>query len=448
MKDFNIVVIGGGPAGVIGAITAKQANKDKSVCLIRKDAISVIPCGIPYIFNSLNSVEENIMPDGGLDANGIEKIIAEATSIDRSEKTVSTATGEKIRYEKLIIAAGSDPFVPPIPGADKGNVFTIQKNFEYLKSMRPALIDSKDIVIIGGGFIGVEFAEELAKLKKHNITIVEMLPNLLGTAFDSDFCTLAEDKLKEMGVNISTGSKVTEILGDSKVTAVKLDNGKELRSDAVILSAGSKANTKLAEDAGLELGRSKGIWVDEHLQTSDPDIFAAGDCAEKRCFFTRKHIPIMLASTATAEARIAGSNLYKLQVIRENKGTIAIFSTWVNGLAMGSASMTESSARKQNFDIVVGNSNAVDHHPGKLPGTSKVKIRLVFSKYSGILLGGQVAGGISAGEMINIIGLAIQKRVSFAELETLQMATQPWLTAAPTIYPIVTAAQDASSKMR
>jgi pyruvate/2-oxoglutarate dehydrogenase complex dihydrolipoamide dehydrogenase (E3) component len=156
----------------------------------------------------------------------------------------------------------------------------------------------------------------------------------------------------------------------------------------------------------------------------------------------------MLASTATAEARIAGANLYQLKVIRENKGTIAIYSTYIDGLVLGSAGLTENSAVKEGFEIATGKAIVKDKHPATLPMACDVKVKLVFSKQSAILLGGQVAGGLSCGELINTIGLAIQKRMSATELETLQIATQPYLTSAPTMYPIIVAAQDAIGKMR
>ncbi|MBN2271289.1 MAG: hypothetical protein JXN61_11785, partial [Sedimentisphaerales bacterium] len=192
----------------------------------------------------------------------------------------------------------------------------------------------------------------------------------------------------------------------------------------------------------------KGICVDEYMRTIDNDIFAVGDCAEKRDFYTHKAVPVMLASTATAEARIAGANLYQLKVVRENKGTIAIYSTYVDGKVLGSAGLTENSARVEGFEIITGNADCADKHPAALPGSCNIKLKLVFSKNSGIILGGQVAGGISCGEIINLIGVAIQKRMSFVELETLQVATHPYLTSAPTVYPVVLAAQDAAGKMQ
>jgi pyruvate/2-oxoglutarate dehydrogenase complex dihydrolipoamide dehydrogenase (E3) component len=133
--------------------------------------------------------------------------------------------------------------------------------------------------------------------------------------------------------------------------------------------------------------------------------------------------------------------------VRENKGTIASYSTCVDGLVLASAGLTEAAARLEGFEVVTGVSEGVDRHPAAMPGASKVKLKLVFSRHSGLLMGGQVYGGVSSGELINIVGAAVQTGMSVTELETLQVATHPWLTAAPTAYPITAAAQDASVKL-
>ncbi|MBA7687177.1 NADH oxidase [subsurface metagenome] len=245
-------------------------------------------------------------------------------------------------------------------------------------------------------------------------------------------------------VKILTGTKVEEFIGDEKVRKARLSTGEEIDVGCVLLGIGANPNTKLALDAGLELGKGKGIWVDEYTRTIDPDVFAIGDCAGKREFFTRKDAPVMLASIATAEVRIAGANLYQLKVLRENKGTIGIFSTYVSGLVLGSAGMTETTAKREGFDVISGKAEVMDKHPSTLPEAHKMLVKLIFSKESQALLGGQVAGGISCGELVNAIGIAIQKRFSITELETLQMATHPCLTASPTMYPLVLAAQDAT----
>ncbi|MBU0683148.1 MAG: FAD-dependent oxidoreductase [Candidatus Omnitrophota bacterium] len=446
-KKTDILIIGGGPAGLVTALTAKRYYPNKHILIIKDVANGSIPCGIPYMFSSLKSPDENKLGLDALKKNNIEVIIDKAEKITRKEKTVSGKSGEKYKYEKLVLAMGALPIKPPIGGIEKEGIYYAYKDMDYLKKMVINVKKSKNVLILGGGFIGIEFADEISKIEGINVYLAEFLPRILGNSFDEEFSMLAEGKLKLAGIKVLTGARVIEFLGKEKVERAKFADGTQIEIDSVVLGTGAFANTSLAVDAALDIGRGKGIWVDEYMRTVDPDIFAVGDCAGKRDFYTRKDTAVMLASTATAEARIAGANLYSLKVIRENKGTIAIYSTYVDGLVLGSAGLTETSAKKEGFEIVTGSTESADKHPGSLPGASKIKVKLIFSKQSGVLMGGQVAGGISAGEVINIIGMAIQQRVSLTELETLQMATHPYLTSAPTMYPVVAAAQDALGNM-
>lgn len=446
-KQTDVIVVGGGPAGVITAITARKYYPDKKVMLIRDKEKGVIPCGIPYVIASLESPEQNILSYAPLKENNIEAVIDEVTKIELKDKTVQTKKGDTYSYEKLVLATGSSPVLLPIPGTDKKGIYFIHKDMKYLEELEENIKKSKNILVLGGGFIGIEFADEISKLNK-NTYIVEMFPKLLANSFDEEFADLAEEKLKSKDVNVLTGIKVEEFIGNEKVEKVRLSNGKTIEVDLVISAVGGVPNTKLAQNAGLDLGKGKGIWTDEYMRTIDPDIFAVGDCAGKRDFFTRKDNPVMLASVATSEARIAGANLYQLNIIRENKGVIGIYSTYIDGLVLGSAGLTEITAKKEGFQVVTGNFEGMDKHPGKLPGANKIKVKLIFAKHSGMLMGGQVAGGASCGELINAIGISVQKRVSFSELETLQMATHPYLTSAPTMYPLVIASQDVAIKLR
>lgn len=446
-KKVDILVIGGGPAGNIGAITARKYYPEKEILMLKNVQKGVIPCGIPYMLASLKTPEENATSDVPLKNNKIEVNIGEATKIDRKEKLVHTKNNDTYNYEKLILATGSLPISPPIPGIDKKNVYAAHKNLPYLQKMIGDIQKSKTVLVLGGGFIGVEFADEISKIKGLKVYLIEMLPNLLANSFDPEFSDQVKEKLKSQGVQVLTGVRVEEFLGNEKAEEARLSTGEKLAVHCVILGIGASPNTKMAQEADLDLGKGKGIWVDEYMRTVDSDIFAVGDCVGKRDFFTRKDTPVMLASTATAEARIAGANLYQLKVVRENKGTIAIFSTCVDGLVLGSAGLTEKSAQKEGFEIVSGEANGIDKHPGTMPGANKIKVKLIFSKQSGIIMGGQVSGGMSCGELINVIGVAIQKRISLTELETLQMATHPYLTSAPTVYPLVLAAQNAVGRI-
>jgi len=447
-KKTDILIIGAGPAGVVCAVTARKYYPDKRITVIKDIANGVIPCGIPYMFASLNNPDENKLGMASLEKNNVEIAVDRALRLDRKEKMVETESKNIYAYEKLVLAIGSTPLILPIKGVDKPGVYSINKEMGYLKDVIGQIKDCKNVLVIGGGFIGVEFADELSKLKGIRVTLVEMLPHLLANSFDVEFSEMAEARLKEKGVTVLTNTRVEEIIGQDRVEKVRLSGGQEIPVEGVILGVGSKPNVEMAVNAGLEIGACKGILTDEYMRASvDPDIFAIGDCSCKRDFYTRKAIPVMLASTATAEARIAGANLYQIKVIRENKGTIAIYSTYIDGLVLGSAGLTEKTAREEGFEIVVGSIDGVDKHPATLPGACKGKIKLIFSKQSGIILGGQVSCGMSCAQMINVIGIAIQKRMSATELETLQVATHPYLTSAPTMYPIVLAAQDVYGKI-
>ena len=448
MINADILVIGGGPAGVVAAVNARKNNPSKKIVLARESKVAVIPCGIPYIFKRLSSAGKNIMPDSSLKLNKISLVVGRAVKISPSKKTVFFSDGRKVSYEKLILATGSEPALVPIKGAEGRGVWRIRKDFAYLKKLRRAVLNSKKVVIIGGGFIGVELAEELSNIKGLKVSIVERLGHCLITTFDKDIALLAEKRLKQAGVRIYTNTVVEEISRKNGAEHLKLSTGKSIRADLVILSVGARINAGLAKDAGIRVGDYNGIWVDEYMRTSVPDIFAVGDCAETRDFFTGKHVPVMLASTAAAEARIAGANLYQLRILRENKGTLGSFSTCINGTVFGVTGLTESRARGEGIDIVVGSSKCLNHHPGSLPGTGVILVKLVFSRQSGTLMGAQVVGPISVSEMINTLALAIQQEMTVYDFDTLQISTHPLLTAAPTVYPLITAAQEALSRIR
>ncbi|MBN2801523.1 MAG: FAD-dependent oxidoreductase, partial [Deltaproteobacteria bacterium] len=428
---FDVVVIGGSAAGIIAAKNAKLSYPDKSVLIIRKEEISLVPCGIPYIFSRLNSIDENIMGIDPIKKIGVEFLIEEVTKIDPEKHEVVTANNT-VSYSKLVIATGSTPVVPGIRGVDSKGIFVIPKDYNYLANVLSYIKDSKNIVVVGAGFIGVEISDEFKDAGK-NVTLIESQDRVLPLAFDEDISKVVEDKLISNGVNIKVSSKVEEFINENgKVTGVKLNDGSVIKADAVILSVGYRPNTELAKSAGLMIGINDSIWADEYLRTSVKDIFAAGDCVEHKDFFTRKSTKLMLASTATFDARIAGCNLFGLKVIRENKGNISIFSSAINGLAFGAAGITATTAKEGDFEIEIGKFSAIDRHPGTLKDKSEQTVKLVFSKNNGILLGAQVITGNSAGELINILGLAIQQNMTALDLATLQVGTHPLLTAAPT----------------
>ncbi|MDD5343798.1 MAG: FAD-dependent oxidoreductase, partial [Smithella sp.] len=321
------------------------------------------------------------------------------------------------------------------------------KEFDYLSEVYRQMKDVKDLVIIGGGFIGMEFADECKKGREINVTVVEALPHCLQMAMDNEFCDEAQKKLAETGVKIMVNEKVEAILGNEKVTGVKLANGKELKADMVILGIGAVPNTELAKKAGLELGFRNTIRVDRYMKSyADPDIFACGDCAEKVSFFDGRPSGVMLASTATSEARIAGANLFS--PTHQNCGVISVFSTVINGRAFGVAGLTERTAGQVGAKIVIGTAEAPDTHPGGMPNSCQTKVKLLFAKDTGVILGGSLSGGKPVGEMVNVLSACIMHKMTADDIVMFQMGTHPALTSSPIMYPIVNAACKAVIPLR
>lgn len=447
MEETNVLIIGGSAAGLVTAQVAKSHYPDKEVLVMRNDDRALIPCAIPYMFGQIDGTDNNILPDKIATGAGAQVLIDAATSIDREKKICRTEGGKEIHFEKLVLATGSSPRVPKwLRGADLKKVFTVPKAKTYLDEMLNCVKENQRIVVVGAGFIGVELADQLARMGK-DVTLVELLPHVLGLAFDEPIATEAEGLLSEAGVSIKTGTGVKELCGNGSVDGVLLDNGETVSADAVILAMGYEPNSQLARDAGLEINNLGSVVVDEYMRTSDPDIFAVGDCAQKRDFVTKKPSAVMLASTACAEARVAAMSLYHLCALKTFGGTLAIYSTALDGTGFGTAGVTERSAEAEGFEVVTGSFTGVDRHPGTLSEAHKQTVRLVVSKGSGLILGGGVIGGTSAGELTNVLGLVVQNRMTVSSLLTAQIGTQPCLTASPAAYPLIKAAEVAARKL-
>jgi len=445
MKETEILIVGGSAAGLTTAITARRYNSEVDITIVRKDKRVLVPCGIPYIFGTLNSAKEDLIPDKVLTNNDINLEIDEVTSVNKEAKTVTTANGQNFKYEKLILAVGSQSLVPPISGTDLDNVFTVQKDPDYLSEMKESLQEVDDLVVVGGGFMGLEFADECNKMDDMNVTVIERLSYPLSLACDEEICKKVEDKLTERGLNILTGRTAKSFKGNGEVEYVEMENGQKIDADAVILSVGVKPEIQLALDAGLKADPREGIWVDDFMRTSNDNIFAVGDCARKECYLCGEAREIRLASIATTEGRVAGANLGGIR--RRMSNPVGIFSTQFGDLAVGSAGRTEKEANEMDIEIVIGESTAVNRHPGKIPGAQEMGVKLIFEKDTGLLLGGQVYGGESVGEKINFIGALIQHEMRADEICTFQMGTHPLLTASPVSYQLIDAAQKATTKL-
>ncbi|MGC8825247.1 MAG: FAD-dependent oxidoreductase [Bacteroidales bacterium] len=448
MKTTDVLIIGGSAAGMVAAITGKAHWPNKEFILVKKYKEVMVPCGIPYIFGTLDSIDKNLMPvDASAEKAGITSLVDEATEIDTNNKIVTFASGKKIGYQKLIIATGSTPVKPKwLYGADLENVFVIPKDKNYLNDMKTKLGQVKNIAIIGAGFIGVELSDELAK-QGYKVTLIEKLPHILNLAFDAEIAEKILELLVNNGVNVITGRGISKVLGNNKVEAIELEDGQTMKMDAVVLSIGYKPNSELAKKSGIYVDEDNFIAVDEYMRTHVKDVFAVGDCAQKRDFVTRRRVPTMLASTACSEARIAGMNLFNLHVVKTFSGTIAIYSTAIGDTGFGTAGVTEQRAKQEGIAVITGTFEGVNRHPGNLLDAHKQIVKLIAAQHSGVIIGGEVIGGKETGELINVIGLAIQNRMSVNSFLTMQIGTHPCLTASPATYPLIKAAEIIAIKM-
>lgn len=448
MTSYDVVVVGASAAGVTAAITAKRHYPEKSVFLIRREQLVPIPCGIPYTFGIVGAPEKNLIPaDTILSKNDISSEVGEVVDVDRAERHIVTSAGEKIGYQKLVLATGSEPTIPPLPGKDKKGVFAIKKDIPYLQDVIAHLEGSANLCIVGCGFIGVEIAEECRRNRpKLNISIVEMLTHCLQLVYDEDFCVQAEATLKEDGISLLLDERVEALVGNGAVEKVRLKSGKEITADMVIMGIGAVANIALAQKAGLEIGPTKGVQVNRYMQSSDSNIFACGDCAEKVSFFDGKPSGLKLASIATMEARVAGANLFATS--RVNVGVIGVYSTVLGDCAFAAAGFTKAQAIEKGYSVVEGEAESPNRHPGCMPGACNLKVKLLFEAGNKVLIGGQVTGAKSGGELINTISACIHQRMTADDIAMFQTGTHPALTASPISYQLVNAAEVAIKNMK
>ncbi|MGM0625334.1 MAG: FAD-dependent oxidoreductase [Bacteroidota bacterium] len=450
MKKYDVIILGSGPAGIITGVTVRKQNPEKSVLMIAKDEKGLVPCGIPYVFHKLDDVSKNAMGPKPFVAAGGELVVDEAVSVDPDGKSVKLQSGTEYFYDKLIFATGSTPTVPEfIKGYDLEGVKYIKKDYQYIEALKKETDTIKNIVVVGGGFIGAEVAEQLQLNGKHKVSLIELEDNCFSKAFSPALAGIATEELRKTGVNVMTGTKVDEFTArDGRLSTVRLDSGEEIPADIVIAAVGYKPNTEMASAAGLDLNSIGAIKVDQYGRTSVNDVCAVGDCAGTVGFLTGTEDNIMLASTATAEARICGYNLFGIRIKRCFGGTLGVFSTEINGLAMAAAGVNDNTAKMANVHYVSAEFSDIDRHPATLSDASPLSIRLYASTSDGSILGGEVWGGPTSGEIINIISLAIQKRATVYDLMFYQLGTHPLLTTAPTKPVLIKAAEGIIAKLQ
>ena len=355
------------------------------------------------------------------------KVLTEVTSIDRKQKKIAftdLTTGETgtAAYDKLVIATGSNARKPPVPGVELEGITTLQSlsDADYLRKIRDEGVIKK-AVVIGGGLIGIETLEAL-HFAGIDITLVELLPQLL-TFLDKHMARLVE-KYVQTKANVILQNGVASFLGENgKLKAVKLQDGTEIPCDLAVVAIGVTPNNKLAKEAGLTIGETGGILVDEYMQTSDPDIYAIGDCVEIPHLITHKPVHAPFGDLANLQGRVAGENLIAGNVVKF-PGTIQTGICKVFDYGVGSTGLSEQNALKLGYTNIETVVNASLDKPGFMNGNLLIT-KLVADKQTGKILGAQVIGPGDVSKQVAIWAMAIKGNFSVDDMVNADLPYAP-----------------------
>jgi NADPH-dependent 2,4-dienoyl-CoA reductase/sulfur reductase-like enzyme/rhodanese-related sulfurtransferase len=437
---MKIIVIGANAAGAKAASKAKRINPKADVTLIDKgNFISYGACGIPYyVSDTVAHVNELMSTPVGVvrDTHFFTKVKGvtvrtrtEVTGIDRQAKEVrlrDSVTGEKVSlpYDRLVLATGSSPFIPEIDNVKLPNILTV-KSIEDAELLKNCAISGDSACIVGGGLIGLETAEALQK-KGMKVTLLEMRDQLLPGVLDSEMAFLVEKQLRLQGVTVMTGCRVTGFSGTSVVEKVMI-GGVELPADLVVLAPGVTPNVALARIAGIDIGVTGAIAVDTHLRTSDPDIYACGDCCETTHLITGKKVHIPLGSTANKQGRVAGINAAGGDA--SFAGVLGTTILKVFCINAGKTGLSEAEARSNGFEIETVISPAHDK-AHFFPGAKPIVLKLIAERNTGRLLGLQAVGEGAVDKRLDAAATAITFRATADQLSQVDLAYAPPYSAA------------------
>ncbi len=438
-QQKKIIVIGGSAAGPKAAARARRLDEDAEIIIIQKDPdLSMASCGYPYYVggffddrNMLLSTPAGVTRDPKfyINAKGIiAKTETEVTAIDRKEKVVKcvdrrTGKREELLYDKIIIATGATPKLPPVPGADLAGITTLQsmKDADYLRRIRDEQ-RIKKAVVIGGGLIGIETGEAL-ELAGMEITVIELLPQLL-TFLDWEMAKLVENHVKSKNANVIKKNGLAAFLGENgKLTGVKLQNGTELPCELAVVAIGVNPNTRLARESGIAIGVTGGILVNEYMQTSDPDVYAAGDCVEVTNLITGNKVHAPYGDLANLQGRVAGENAVLGNCVKF-PGTIQTGICKVFEYAAGSTGLSEKFARQLGYNDIETVINASPDKPGFMQGKMLIT-KLVVEKTSGKILGAQCVGPGDVSKQLAQWAIAIKGRLTVEDMVNADLPYAP-----------------------
>ena len=443
----KVVVVGAVAAGPKGAVRVKRLDPDAEVVLIDQDSlISYGGCGIPYYVSGdvpdekeLRSTNFHMLRDEYFfeKAKGVTTLTStRVTGIDRLSKVVKAehvATGEvkEIGYDKLLLATGSEPIVPPLAGLDLDGVFTVNnlhKAIEIKDRIAKGLVGKA--VIVGGGAIGIEMAEAFKDLWGIDATIVEMKSHLLPSLVDWEMADILAKHLRDSGLEVHLGEAAQEILGDEQgnVRGVRTDK-REIDGDMVIIAVGVRPRSALALEAGLHVSRGGAIVVNERMQTSDPDIYAAGDCVEITHLVSGQKFFAPLGSLANKQGRVAGDNICGIPSVF--RGGVGSFIMKGFDMSIGSAGLTLQDAREAGFDADISLTSPIDR-AHFYPTQAVTCFLMVFDRRTRRVLGLQGIGPMGDGILARINGAAplLCEGGVIEDFNNIEMAYSPPFSAA------------------
>jgi NADPH-dependent 2,4-dienoyl-CoA reductase/sulfur reductase-like enzyme len=455
------VIIGGDAAGMSAASKIKRARSDAHVLVFERESyISYSACGMPYWIAGVVESDRRLIvltPERARERRGIDvRTGHDVTAIDRAAKTITVqrqATGETITqpYAKLLVATGASAVKPPIPGMHLPGVFTL-RSLTDARRIHQFIADHspQQAVIIGGGYLGLEMAEALRE-RKLDVTVIELLPHLMPN-FDGDMVEEVTAHLVEQGVQVQTGVRVeaVEQIGNQlSVLSQSVEPHQQalppIPADLIIVSTGVRPNSQLAKAAGLRLGETGAIWVNDHMQTSDADIYAAGDCVEHHHVVLQKNAWIPLATSANKGGRIAGDNMAGGDAAFP--GILGTAIVKVFDYTMAITGLTEKEAQASGQFGAGGEhaGAAVISEPdraGYWPGVEEIKVKLVFDTRNGRLLGGQLVGKAGVNKRIDILATALHAGMTVMDVGFLDLSYAP--PYSPTWDPVQVAANVAA----
>ncbi|MGX7031465.1 CoA-disulfide reductase [Vagococcus zengguangii] len=427
---MEIIVIGGIAAGMSAAAKAARTNKDATVTVIEKENyVSFGACGLPYYLGNQFEDEQEMFartPEQ-MRASGINLLLAhEVTAVDFESKKLTITnltTNETLvkTYDRLMLATGATPIVPPIPGIESSNVYTITKP-ERVMTLKADLADYQNIVVIGGGFIGIEVADQLA-IQGKKVTVIEADNVIMGGPFDPEFSNKIMEAVSEEGVIIKTQERAQEfVTADGKVTLVKTDKG-EYPADVVIVAVGFRPNTGFLSGQ-LEMLANGAIVIDEYGETSIPDVYAAGDCAtiHHRLAGTM-YIP--LATVANKMGRIVGTNIASNSEERMAYiGALGSSAIKAGAYEAASTGLTEKQARGLGLDIKT-TCIETNNHSNYYTVQEKITIKLVYDANSYVLYGAQLFGKNETVLRLTGLATAVHAGLTTKELGFIDYAYAP-----------------------